>query len=176
MLADRFEEALIELQEKAAEAQTARSERDDFIKIKYPEMNTGFSGMVDNVTGSHARLQVSKSTVIDTYSNHSFTTLSKTVVDIRSTLYDKIEEIRFTPSLESIATDQFGVISVATENMAVPAFSNGSSELFQSILNRGILMRGKDSSASLVVEKGNNFEELTDQLLEDFLAAMFIRT
>lgn len=175
MLADRFTTELTRLQTRDTERLQARNARDTFIQAQFPVMDTAFSDLVTAATGQHVRLSVIRTTVTDTFTGHLFATLNKTVIELRSTLYGSIEKLRFTPALESVAVDQFGVIKVATEDLPVALGASDQLPLFQSMLDRGVLMRGRDA-AHLVVARDNTFVELTGALLEDFLTALFVRT
>ena len=175
MLAEKFKIALEKLQAKAVEQQQARAARDNVIKVKFPELDSAFSNLVTTVCGSHPKLALIKTTVTDFFTNHSFATLDKTVIEIRSTLYGPLEKAMFTPSLESLDGDQFGIIKAATEGIDVRFGAGDHAARFKPILDRGILMRGRDAT-QLVILVAGNFEALTAQLLEDFLEALFIRT
>lgn len=175
MLAERFDEALEALAAAAAEREQARNERDEFIEEKFPELDAAFSNMVTAVTGNHPKLAVIKTVVTDTFTGRGFATLNKTVIDVRSTLYGPVEEVRFTPALESVDVDQFGVVRIATQGLRPSMGSGLAAALLESMLKRGILMRGSES-AHLVVAEGERLEELVPQQLEDFLTALFIRT
>lgn len=173
MLATKFQEALDKLQADATSRQQASTQRDAFIQAQFPVLDAAFSAMVSRVCGTHPRLALVKTVVIDTVTNHTFATLTKTVIEVRSTLYGPLEVVTFTPALEAIAADQFAVIHATTEGLT--ATGEGWASSLKSLLERGILMRGK-TAASLVLAKGEGFEPLTDALLESFLAALFIRT
>lgn len=173
MLATKFQETLAKLQADAVARQQALAQRDAFIQAQFPVLDAAFSAMVSRVCGSHPRLAVIKTAVTDTVTNHTFTTLSKTVIEVRSTLYGPLEVVTFTPALEAIAPDQFAVIRATTAGLTVTG--EGFASALKSLLDRGVLMRGK-TSAGLVLAKGDGFEPLTDALLESFLAALFIRT
>ncbi len=174
MLADKFQEVVDALEAKAAERQQASAARDAFIATNFPLLDQAFSDMVSAATGSHPRLAVVKTMVTETFTGRGFATLNKTVIDVRSTLYGPIELLRFTPALESVDVDQFGVIRIESQGLQVN-LTGDDTELSSSMLQRGILMRGTES-ADLVVSKTNGFETLTADLLEELLAAVFIRT
>jgi hypothetical protein len=175
MLADQFQEVQQELQDDDAERAAARAARDAFIAAQFPAMNTAFNGLVDEATGVHPRLSVVRTPLTDTYTNRGFASLNKTVTDVRSTLYGPLEQVRFTPALESVDPGQFGVIRVETAGMEPRLPAGPGAAAFRAILQRGIVMRGTDA-ASLGVPVEGAVQPLTDELLEDFLAALFIRT
>ncbi|MGH7393924.1 MAG: hypothetical protein ACREM3_31365 [Candidatus Rokuibacteriota bacterium] len=175
MLAERFEETLVRTQNEATERQQARSSRDDFIGVQFPRLDAAFVAMVRDVTGTHPRLAVVTTPVTETFTGRGFATLTRTVIEVRSTLYGAVEGVRFTPGLESIALDQFGVIKVGLDNLTPSFVANGTGPLFRSMVDRGVLMRGA-TAAGLVVARDTGFEPLTSTLLEAFLTALFVRT
>jgi hypothetical protein len=174
MLADRFAEAVDKLQADAAAQEEARAARDSFIEVNFPLLDQAFVAMVRAATGTHPRLAVSTTTVIDTFVNRAFTSLTKTVVEIRSTLYGPIERVTFTPALDAVAPTQFGVIRADAEGAAVVG-ADEEAVLFKSLLERGVVMEGQEV-ASLSVLNGESYVPLTADLLENFLARLFIRT
>src|SRR5262245_47907280 len=99
MLADRFQAESDRVAAKATQAQQARVDRDNFIKIQFPALDTAFSGMVTAVSGSHPKLAVIKTPVTDTFAGRGFATLNKTFIEMRSTLYGPLERVTFTPAL-----------------------------------------------------------------------------
>ena len=99
MLAETFSDVVAARQQQAQVDQAAREARDDFIKLNFEQLNTAFSHMIDTVTGAHPLLTVAKSALTETVSNRHFTSLDKTVIEARSTLYGKLETIRFSPAL-----------------------------------------------------------------------------
>jgi hypothetical protein len=175
MLADRFVEAVDKLEADAAAVEEARAARDAFIEANFPALDQAFVNMVQAVTGTHSRLAVFMTPVIDTFTNRGFTSLTKTVVEIRSTLYGPIERVTFTPALEAVSPNQFGVIRVETEGTATQFGADEDAALFKSLLDRGVVMEGQET-ASLSVVSGETYEPLTAGVLEDFLARLFIRT
>jgi len=175
MLSDRFATALDQLQEKAADRQAARDERDAFIVANWPVLDTEFADMVVDVVGAHPRLAVVAALVTDTFTGHSFTTLDKTVTTVISTLYGTAERVVFTPALEFVDANQFGVIRVDVDGFT-PSLNGGiQGARFKSLLDRGVIMEGQ-AHASLSYKSNDHYEPLTAQLLEDFLAALFVRT
>ena len=175
MLADKFKTTFDALQAKAAKDQAARLDRDKVIQSKFPALDAAFSKLVDGATGSHPRLAVVKTPVTDTFTNRGFTTLDKTVIEIRSTLYGPLERVVCTPGLESVDPDQFGVIKVAAHDVQAKPGGGESAIRAKSILERGVLMRGT-TEAQLCIAIGSNYEPLSSQAIEDFLEGLFIRT
>jgi hypothetical protein len=82
--------------------------------------------------------------------------------------------VTFTPFLESIDADQFGVIRITTDGLPDAITADPGEQIFADMLTRGILMRGK-TAGSLVVPDGSNFLTLNGDLLVRLLAALFIR-
>jgi len=177
MLADRFRVVQQELQDDAAARAGERAARDAFIAAQFPVLDAAFNALVDEATGAHPRLAVVRTPVTDPFTNRGFASLDKTVTDVRSTLYGPLEQVRFTPGLESVDPEQFGIIRVATEGLT-PKLGGGGGQgaPLRAMLERGIVMRGREAPGSLGVALGNEVRPLTAELLESFLAALFIRT
>src|SRR5262245_34650857 len=97
MLAEGFEEALQRLAEEAEARDQARAARDAFIEAQFPLLDAAFVQMAREATGIHPRLAVVAVPVVETFTGRGFTALSKTVVEVRSTLYGAVESVRFTP-------------------------------------------------------------------------------
>lgn len=175
MLAERFRETLQRLGSVETERRAVRAARDQVIAARFPALDAAFVAMVRSVTGIHPRLAVVTTPTADTFTGRGFATLDRTIVEVRSTLYGAVEGVRFTPALEAVAQDQFGVIRVTLDNATAAFPANGQGALLRSVLDRGVLMRGTDS-ASLVVATATGFEPLTPELLEAFLTGVFVRT
>jgi hypothetical protein len=173
MLSTLFQQELSRLAQRATNVQAQRAARDAFIQAQFPLLDAAFAAMVDSTVGSEAHLTVTHTPATDTFTNHSFASLNKTITNVQSILYGTQENVIFTPFLESIEPDEFAVIRIATDGLPDAATENLDS-FFGEVLGRGILMRGK-TTASLVVPDGGNFSPLTPGLLEGFLAALFIR-
>ena len=177
MLSDRFDTAVDHLQQQAQARQTARNARDAFIVANWPVIDAAFAAMIANVTGVHPRLAVVSTLVTDVFTGHAFPTLDKTVTTVVSTLYGSPERVQFTPALESVDTNQFGVIRVDVAGFT-PSIGNGGSPQgarFRSLLERGVILEGQDhASTSLKID--DHYEPLTAELLEGFLAALLVRT
>jgi hypothetical protein len=171
MLAARFQDAVAKRLTATDRTQQVRADRDAFIQAQFPLLDAAFSTMMDVAVGTDPRLAIVSTPAIETFTNHTFASLAKTVIEVRSTLYGPTESVRFTPALQSIYPDQFAVIRVRTDG--VPDLT--ANPLVKAIQDRGILMRGS-TSASLVIPIGDNFATLTALLLEDYLATLFIRT
>ena len=177
MLAQTFQEVVDDRLDQSQENQAARAERDDFIKLHFEQLDVQFSQMIDTVTGTHARLDVTRSAIQQPITNRGFTFLDKTIVEVRSTLYGNLEIVRFTPDLQFVERDQFGVIAIETIDVPLASIQSGDAASFQDILGSGILMRGAET-ASLVVPRAADepgFEDLTEDRLESFLETAFIR-
>lgn len=175
MLSDRFQEELARRTAQAGGMQQMRAHRDAFIATQWPLMDAAFADLVDSTVGVEPHLSVTHTPATDDFTNHTFASLDKTITVVQSTLNDAPEKVTFTPFLESIVPDQFGVIKVTAEGL--PPYSASAdpvTEVFAGMLQRGILFRGKTTS-SLVAPKLGNFVDLTADLLERFLAALFIR-
>lgn len=175
MLAERFQELIEARAAEAEERQEARQARDAFIKLQFEALDQAFADLVVAVTGSHPRLSVVSTAVTEAIANRHFATLDKTVTEVHSTLYGTLEQVRFFPALEFVETDQFGAIRVTTEDVPAAFGTDGQAALHKAMLKRGILMRGQ-ASAHLVVKTQDGFAPLTADLLESFLARLFIRT
>jgi hypothetical protein len=171
MLAARFQDVVAKRLTATDRTQQARADRDAFIQAQFPLLDAAFSAMVDVAVGTDPRLAIVRTPTTDTFTNHTFASLPKTVIEVRSTLYGPVESVRFTPALQSIYPDQFAVIQVRTDG--VPNLTANPS--VRGIQNRGILMRGS-TSASLVISTDHAFTTLTAALLEEYLATLFIRT
>lgn len=172
MLSSLFQQEETRLALRAASVQAQRAARDAFIVAQFPVLDAAFAGLVDTTVGTDPKLTVTHTPATDTFTNHTFVSLNKTITNVQSTLYGTAENVLFTPSLESLDPDEFAVISITTD---VPDVATESLEpAFADILRRGFLMRGK-TSASLVAPDNGNFVTLTPNLLEGFLAALFIR-
>lgn len=174
MLSGLFQQELTRLAQRAADVKAQRATRDAFIQTEFPLMDAAFATMVDTTVGSDPHLAVTHTPATDTFTNHTFVTLNKTITNVQSTLYGNPENVLFTPSLESIEPDEFAVIHIATDGLPEVATENVGSPIFAAMLQRGVLMRGK-TAASLVVPDAGNFTPLNADLLEGFLAALFIR-
>lgn len=171
MLAERFQILTEQRLAAAARIAQARAARDAFVAVEFPSLNNALLAMVQAVTGSDPRLAVTTSTAVQAYPGHSFGSLSAIIIEVRSTFYGPVELVRFTPSLESVSKDQFGIVRIETENIPdLPAATSATA-----IRNRGVLMIGTSSSA-LAVPSDGNLAVLTPDLLEQFLATLFIRT
>jgi len=172
MLSALFQQEENRLALRAASVQAQRAARDAFIVAQFPLLDTAFASLVDTTVGTDPKLIVTHTPATDTFTNHTFATLNRTITNVRSTLYGTAENVLFTPSLESIDADEFAVIRITTDLPDVATQNLDSA--FADILRRGILMRGK-TTASLVAPQNGNFVTLTSDLLEGFLAALFIR-
>jgi hypothetical protein len=176
MLADTFIEVLEARQEEAQAGQQARDERDDFIEQTFEQLDQQFSDLIDQATGVHALLAVVKSPVTETITNRNFATLDKTIIEVRSTLNAKLEIVRFTPALQFLHRDQFGVVEIETIDVPEPAGQEGAAAEFKS-MKAGIVMRGQEAGSLVIpsVDAGNGFEDLTAERLESFLETAFVR-
>jgi len=173
MLSALFQQELTRLAQRASDVQAQRGARDAFIQAQFPLLDAAFATLVDTIAGAEAHLTVTHTPATDSFTNHAFVTLAKTITNVKSTLYGTAENVLFTPSLESIVRDEFAVIRITTDGLPEVATENVA-PVFAAILQRGILMRGS-TAASLVAPDGDNFIPLTPDLLEGFLAALFIR-
>jgi hypothetical protein len=173
MLSVLFQQEIDRLAQQASSVQAQRAARDAFIVAEFPLLDAAFATLVDTTVGSEPHLTVTHTPATDTFTNHSFVSLAKTISNVRSTLYGTPENVLFTPSLESTQPDEFAVIRITTDGLPQVALENATG-IFADMLKRGILMRGK-TAASLVAPDGGNFTPLTADLLEGFLAALFIR-
>src|SRR5260370_953162 len=142
MLSALFQEELTRLTQRAANTQARRAARDAFIQAQFPLLDTAFAAMVDTTVGSEAHLTLTHTPATDTFTNHTFVSLNKTITNVKSTLYGTPENVLFTPSLESIDPDEFAVIRVTTDGLSKVATEN-LERVFADMLRRGILMRGK---------------------------------
>ena len=175
MLSDLFQNEEIRRASRSAAVQQQRDARDAFIQAQFPLGDAAFSSLVDATVGLDSHLTVTHTTVTDHFTNHTVGTLDKTITVVQSTLYGAPEQLTFTPLLEAIAPDQFGVVKISSDGLPDSVIADPGAEVFSAMLSRGILMRGKTTFA-LVVPDGGNFTSLTTDLLEGFLAALFIRT
>lgn len=175
MLSDLFQQETARRAAQAALTQQARNDRDAFIVVQWPLMDTAFSNLVDSTVGTDSHLSVTHTPATDNFTNHTFVSLNKTITAVQSTLNGAPETVTFTPFLQSIATDQFGVIKITTDGLPDAIVADPGAQIFADMLSQGILMRGKTTS-SLVAPDGGNFTNLTADLLQGFLAALFIRT
>jgi len=173
MLSALFQQELTRLAQHAANVQARRAVRDAFIQAQFPLLDTAFATMVDTTVGSEAHLTVTHTPATDTFTNHTFVSLNKTITNVQSILYGTPENVLFTPSLESIDPDEFAVIRITTDGLPKVATEN-LGPVFADMLRRGILMRGK-TAASLVAPDQGNFIPLNADVLQGFLAALFIR-
>lgn len=175
MLADTFAEILSSRSTSAAATQQARAARDAFIKPAFEQLATAFADTIDQVTGSHALLTVTRTATSLTVANRSFTSLASIVVEVRSTLYGFEERVRFEPALQFVYPDQFGIINITTNKVPVKLGSDAGSLTLQAMLDQGIVMRGRQS-AHLVMARHGGFEPVTAELVEQLLTALFVRT
>ena len=175
MLSDLFQEEAARRAAQAAVTQQTRNDRDSFIVVQWPLMDKAFSDLVDATVGNDSHLTVTRTAATDNFTNHTFPSLNKTITAVQSTLHGTPEKVIFTPFLQSVAIDQFGVIKIMTEGLPDTIVADPGAQVFAGMVNQGILMRGK-TTGSLVVPDGGNFTNLTADLLEAFLAALFIRT
>lgn len=174
-LANKFTQVLDKLAEQAVAEEASRQVRDAFIKVEFEKLDQKLADMIGEVTGSHPRLVVVKTAVTETIVNRNFATLNKTVTEIHSTLYGTVERLRFTPGLEFLAKDQFGVVKVTSEDLPVRLGNGEKAALFRSVLERGIVLRGREA-AHLMVSRDNGFAAFNAVFLEDFLTQLFVRT
>lgn len=175
MLAERFDEVLKKRAEETAQQARSRATRDQFVKTKFGELDTAFASMVEAVIGNHSKLVLVKTLLTDTITTRTFPSLDKTVIELRSTLNGPVEKVVFTPALEFATEGQFGVIAVESEGIRIDLGGDKQTPALKSILKRGLVMRGK-KYASLGIEVGKQFKVLKEEVLEDFLARLFIRS
>lgn len=177
MLADRFQATEAALQAQAQARAQASADRDAFIAARFPTLDTLMGTRLANTTGVHPRLAVVNTPLTDTFTNRGFATMDKTVREVRSTLFGPLEAVRFTPLVETGDADQFGLVRVEVEGGPAVRFpATGQGARFRSLLERGIVMRGRpDTGARLMVADEGGFTELSDALLEEFLAAVLVR-
>ena len=174
MLSDRFQQETARRASQSAATQQKRADRDAFIVAQWTLLDTALASLVDSTVGAEGHLSITHTPATDTFTNHTFVSLNKTVTTVQSTLNGAPEKLTFTPSLESIDPDQFGVVRITTDGLPYSITADPGAQVFADMLKRGILMRGKTTS-SLVVPDGSNFLTLSGDLLEGFLAALFIR-
>jgi hypothetical protein len=173
MLAERFAREADRLAALAAGLTVERAQQDAVIQSQFALLDAEFVALLKSVTGQHTRLSMTSTTVTDTVTTRAFTTLAKTVTDLRSTLYGNPDRLTFTPALAFIEPGQFGVIRLDWEGrLFQPAGSGGA--VLGRLLTRGILMQGLPA-ARLMVSDGMRSEPLTAVLLEEALARLFIR-
>jgi hypothetical protein len=175
MLSDLFQQELARLASQSASVQQQRNARDAFIVVQFPLLDASFAGTVDSTIGHDSHLTVTHIPATDHFTNHTFTTLNKTITAVQSTLYGSPETVTFTPALQSLDSAQFGVISVATDALPDSVVADSGEPLFTALLQQGIWMRGS-TVGSLVIPYGANFTAFSGELLENFLAALFIRS
>jgi hypothetical protein len=174
MLSDQFQQETARRASQSAATQQKRADRDAFIVVQWPLLNTAFAALVDSTVGTEAHLSITHTAATDNFTNHTFVSLNKTITAVQSTLNSAPEKVTFTPFLESIDPDQLGVIRITTDGLPYSITTDPGAQVFADMLKRGILMRGKTTS-SLVVPDGSNFLTLSSGLLEGFLTALFIR-
>ena len=174
MLSDLFQQELARLASQSASVQQQRNARDAFIVAQFPLLDASFAAMVDSTLGLDSHLTVTHTPATDHFTDHSFTTLNKTITAVQSTLYGSPETVTFTPALQSLDAAQFGVISVTTDGLPNSIVTDPGGPIFSTLLQRGIWMRGT-SVGSLVVPNGSTFTAFNGGLLENFLGALFIR-
>ncbi|HEY2389848.1 MAG TPA: hypothetical protein VGK22_01630 [Candidatus Angelobacter sp.] len=174
MLSDLFQLETARRASQTSATQQKHAARDAFIVVQWPLLDTSFAALVDSAVGAEAHLSITHTAATDNFTNHTFASLNKTITTVQSTLNGAPEQVTFTPSLESIDPDQFGVIKVTTDGLPDSIVADPGAQVFADMLQRGILMRGKTTS-SLVVPDGSNFMTLSGDLLEGLLAALFIR-
>jgi hypothetical protein len=174
MLSDQFREEIARRAARKQSTHQQRAQRDAFIQTQWPLMDKAFADLVDATVGTEAHLSMTHTPATDNFTNHSFVTLDKTITAVRSTLNLSPETVTFTPFLETIEPDQFGVIRIQGDGLPYSILADRGAAVFAGMLKRGILMRGKTQS-SLVVPDGANFLDLNAELLEGFLSALFLR-
>jgi hypothetical protein len=171
MLADHFATESDRLALQAGNLGMARAVEDSLIESQFSVLNARFVTMVGVIAGQHTRLSVNTIPLVDTITTRSFTTLNKTVVEMRSTLYGPLERLTFTPALCFIERGQFGVIRLDWEGAAPTAGLQGTA--LPRLLGRGVVMYGLPAGR-LAVSDGTRFETLTAEVLEAALVALFI--
>jgi hypothetical protein len=174
MLSDLFQQETARRASQAADTQAKRAARDTFIAAQWPLLDAAFAALVDSSVGTEGHLSITHLPATDHFTNHSFGSLNKTITTVKATLNASAEHVTFTPFLESIAPDQFGVIRITTDGLPYAITADPGEQIFADMLTRGILMRGK-TAGSLVVPDGSNFLTLNGDLLVGLLAALFIR-
>jgi len=174
MLSVLFQEELARLAAQSAGVQQQRAARDAFIVAQFPLLDASFASTVDSAVGSDSHLAVTHTPATDHFTNHSFASLNKTVTGVQSTLYGAPETVTFTPALQSLDAAQFAVISIATDGVPDSTVSDPGDPAFLAMLQRGIWMRGTTVGA-LVVPQGSAFTAFNGDMLQGFLAALFIR-
>lgn len=175
MLSDQFQQETARRALQAAATQKARNDRDAVIVVQWPLLDTAFAAMVDAAVGTEPHLTITHTPAVDNFTNHTFASLNKTITAVKSTLNGAPETVTFTPFLESIATDQFGVIKITTDGLPDSIVADPGAQIYADMMKRGILMKGKTKS-SLVVPDGGNFLTLNKDIVEGLLAGLFIRT
>ncbi|MBZ5523737.1 MAG: hypothetical protein LAP21_16005 [Acidobacteriia bacterium] len=174
MLSQQFQQETARRATQSAATQQARAARDAFIVVQWPLLDAAFAALVDSAVGTEAHLSITHTPATDNFTNHTFASLNKTITAVQSTLNGAPETVTFTPALESIDPDQFGVIRITTDGLPYSITTDPGAQVFADMLKRGILMRGKTTS-SLVAPDGSNFMTLNAELVEGLLAALFIR-
>jgi hypothetical protein len=175
MLSQQFQQEAARRALQSAATKKKHDDRDAFIVVQWPLLDTAFAKLVDNAVGAEAHLTITHTPEIDNFTNHAFASLNKTVTAVKSTLNGAPETVTFTPFLEAIDKDQFGVIRITADGLPYGILADPGSRLYADMLKRGILMKGKTAS-SLVVPDDGNFLTLSADMVEGFLAALFIRT
>jgi hypothetical protein len=174
MLSDLFQQETARRASQAADTQAKRAARDAFIVVQWPLLDAAFTSLVSSIVGTEGHLSITTAPATDHFTNHTFASLNKTITTVKSTLNGSAEQVTFTPFLESIDADQFGVIRITTDGLPDAITADPGEQIFADMLTRGILMRGK-TAGSLVVPDGSNFLTLNGDLLVRLLAALFIR-
>lgn len=175
MLATTFQAILDQREARNRERAEASAARDAFIAEQFPRLLTGFGTSLVAVTGQHARLALNVIATPVTYTDRGFASLDQARYELKSTLYDRDETIRFIPELESVHSNQFGVIRVETEGLGAVLTVAAADDIHESLLEHGILMRG-DTAAELAVKIGETTASLTDEDIEAFLTVLLVRS
>ncbi len=175
MLSELFQQELARLASQSAGVQQQRNQRDAFIAVQFPLLDASFVAAVDSIVGHDSHLTVTHTPATDHFTNHTFTSLNKTITAVQSTLYSSPETVTFTPALQSLDPAQFGVISITTDGLPDSVVADPGEPIFTALLQQGIWMRGT-TVGSLVIPSGANFTAFNSELLQDFLAALFIRS
>jgi hypothetical protein len=156
-----------------AARQTARLDRDDFIRAQFPLLDARLIALVGDAVGLHSRLAIIATPMVETVVGRSFPSLSKTAVRVTASLDGAVQTVSFTPRLDFTEPDQFGAVECALDFSYRPRRSRRDAVAAR-LLAYGVQMKGT-TSAHLMFPAADGPAELTPGLIESALVALLLR-
>jgi len=170
-LATRIDPWLAERAARAAAVAAARLVRDAFIVAQFPLLQSRFESLLRAALGQHSGFALVVTPLNLLVSGRSFASLACSVHRVSASFSATPQTVSFSPALDFREVDQFGLIECSLDFDFSPRRADAGA---QALVARGVQLRGS-SVASLLVQRGGAWRELTADDLEEAFASFWLR-